>query len=114
MSDARRVGTAIEDAAANHLLSLGWTLIARRQKTAHGELDLVAFDAQTLVFVEVRYRQDGSAIQSISAGKRAKLLLAVEEFCAKFEPAEATPIRVDVLLYDGQNWELLRGAIEAD
>jgi len=114
MSDARRIGSAIEDAAANHLLALGWTLVARRQKTAHGELDLVAFDDQTLAFVEVRFRQDGNANHSITPAKRAKLVLAVAEFCAKFELADTTPIRMDVLLHDGKNWELLKGAIDAD
>jgi putative endonuclease len=40
--------------AAEHLRRLGFGLLARNHRTRHGEIDLIAFDGRTLVFVEVK------------------------------------------------------------
>lgn len=55
------VGSAGEDAAARRLISLGWKILARNWRpegAAHGlELDLIAKDNATLIFVEVKTRK---------------------------------------------------------
>jgi putative endonuclease len=47
-----------EDAAYFHLRSLGYTVVARRWRSPRlaGDLDLVAWDGDTLVFFEVKAR----------------------------------------------------------
>lgn len=49
-----------EEHAAAHLQRLGFAILARNARTAAGELDLVAFDACTLVFAEVKTTLAGS------------------------------------------------------
>jgi putative endonuclease len=56
--DARReLGRAGESLAAAHLRGLGFAIVARNQRTRHGEIDLIAFDGHTLVFAEVKTRR---------------------------------------------------------
>ena len=56
MRNLRAEGAAAEDRAAEFLLAKGYTLVTRRRKVAGGEIDLVALDGETLVFVEVKAR----------------------------------------------------------
>ena len=43
------------------LASAGWEIVERNARTRHGELDIVALDGRTLVFVEVKAGRAGSA-----------------------------------------------------
>ena len=58
--DRRRVGRLGEELAAAHFQRLGFRLLARNVRTRHGEIDLIAFDGQMLVFVEVKTRRAGT------------------------------------------------------
>ena len=46
-------GQAGEERAAQFLIAKGWQILARNFSVPAGELDLVACDGKTLVFVEV-------------------------------------------------------------
>jgi putative endonuclease len=66
MSDDPRhlVGLRGEQIAAARLRRRGWAILARNVRTRHGEIDLIARDRRTLVFVEVKTRRVSRA-QSI-------------------------------------------------
>jgi putative endonuclease len=51
------LGAQGEAHAATYLQRLGWTIVARNQAQRLGELDLIALDGETVVFVEVKTRQ---------------------------------------------------------
>jgi putative endonuclease len=51
------LGRAGERLAAEHLERLGYAIVARNHRTRYGEIDLVAADADALVFVEVKTRR---------------------------------------------------------
>ena len=51
------LGQAAEQLAADHLGRLGYDIVARNHRTRFGEIDLVALDGETLVFVEVKARR---------------------------------------------------------
>jgi putative endonuclease len=57
----QRIGRAAEDLVAARLASAGWELLERNVRTRYGELDIVALDGDTLVFVEVKAGRMGSA-----------------------------------------------------
>jgi len=77
----RAKGREAEDAAAEFLLSKGYTIITRRYTTKHGEIDLIALDGETLVFLEVKNRNaKGFAEQSIGPKKLSALNRAVSKY----------------------------------
>ncbi len=56
----QRLGKQAESLVAARLRAAGWQLIERNARTRYGELDLVALDGRTLVFVEVKAGRQGS------------------------------------------------------
>jgi putative endonuclease len=74
-TDARhRLGALGERLAAEHLVRRGFRILERNYRTSWGELDIVAFDGQTLAFCEVKTRRmekgDGTPFESIHERKR--------------------------------------------
>ena len=84
---SREVGQQMESAACTYLARRGCELIERNYRTKGGEIDLIMSDAETLVFVEVRYRANathGQPIDSITAGKRRRVLHAARSYLMRF------------------------------
>lgn len=98
---AKSKGTQAEDQAAQYLLNLGYTLITRRFKTRHGEIDLIALDGETLVFVEVKYRASKtvSPEESVTDLKSARFQSAVAEYFSKTDQPPM-PARYDLIAID--------------
>ncbi|MEO8487490.1 MAG: YraN family protein [Betaproteobacteria bacterium] len=118
-ADARHGdGRAAEDLAARHLRGQGLAIVARNVRSRHGEIDLVAPDGKTIVFVEVRLRRTGrygGAAASITASKRSRMVAAAHEYLATLP--RTPPCRFDVVLLDGLDGarvEWLRDAIETN
>lgn len=57
----QRIGRAAEDLVATRLTRSSWEIVERNARTRFGELDLVALDGDTLVFVEVKAGRQHSA-----------------------------------------------------
>ena len=94
-------GARAEDLAAGHLVRHGLAILERNFRTRQGEIDLVARDGDTLVFVEVRMRsrsEFGGAAGSVTAAKQARWVAAAQGYLARIgrEPA----CRFDVVLLD--------------
>jgi putative endonuclease len=61
MTDARHFrGRRGEELAADHFIRLGYEVLARNHRTRFGELDLVLYDGDAIVFCEVKTRRAGS------------------------------------------------------
>lgn len=76
MSATRALGRWGENMAARHLESLGWVVLDRNWRHRDGELDIVARDAETVVFVEVKTRRGtgaGHPLEAITYRKRVTL-----------------------------------------
>jgi len=101
-ADARAVaGRAAEDLAARYLDGQGLCVVARNFRTKRGEIDLVAQDGATLVFVEVRFRRSashGGAAESITAAKQARMVAAAQVYLLR--QRGDPPCRFDAILLD--------------
>ena len=88
--------------AAAFLERKGLRVIERNYRCRLGEIDLIARDGATTVFVEVRKRKSsafGGAAGSITAGKRLKLIRAAQHYISRLR---STPqCRFDALLIEG-------------
>jgi putative endonuclease len=56
----RRTGEIAEDLVARRLAAAGWEIVERNARTRYGELDIVARDGRTLVFIEVKGARQGT------------------------------------------------------
>jgi putative endonuclease len=111
MATAQARGAAAEYRAARHLEKQGLKIIERNFRVRGGEIDLVCRDGITVVFVEVRLRSRrdfGGAGASITAAKRARLLLAARHWLARHGEM---PCRFDCILMDGDGMQWLKNAI---
>lgn len=72
----QRVGQQGERRAERFLRSLGYAIVERNYRTSRGEIDLVAKDRDTLVFVEVRTRRRdgfGGPLASVGPQKQRQI-----------------------------------------
>src|SRR6478672_12905296 len=68
----RPLGRRGEDAAARYLQMLGYVIVARGHRDNIGEIDLIAVDGRTLVFIEVKTRTSHDAGHPADAVDDAK------------------------------------------
>lgn len=96
----KAAGLAAEDRAAAYLEKLGWQIVQRNWRCRSGEIDLVARDRDTLVFVEVRSRtapsRFGTAIEAVTPRKCRQVRETAGVYLRLNRLAE-TPVRFDVV-----------------
>lgn len=94
------LGQLGEKIAVQHLQHLGWQILAQNWRCPYGEIDIIAQDTDTIVFVEVRTRRGKNAhdfaLESISPKKQARLRQLVEFYQTEHLTPEAL-VRVDVI-----------------
>ena len=94
------VGAYGERRAAEYLVNeAGMRLLARNWRCAHGEIDIIALDADALVFVEVktrRHREFGPPAEAVVAAKRLRLRRLAVQWLAE-HPGHVEEIRFDVV-----------------
>jgi len=120
MKDMRRIRTGKqgEALAAAYLEKEGYQIIERNYRCLFGEMDLVARDGQTIVFVEVKSRKsDRFGVPQLSVGpqKQKKLSQIALHYLEqkRFYPCDA---RFDVIAIrmrpEGHQVELIRNAFD--
>lgn len=108
-------GEQAETLAADFLRGQGLRITARNYRSRYGEIDLIAGEGATVVFVEVRSRANdtyGGAAASITPAKREKLLKTARHYLSGITPLP--PCRFDAVLITGEppHIEWIRNAIE--
>ncbi|MEP6916841.1 MAG: YraN family protein [Acidobacteriota bacterium] len=96
-------GKAGEELAVRELERRGYALLARRYRTRHGEIDIVARDGETTVFVEVKARRTaefGGAASAVTAVKQRRLASMAVDYVARHR-LSGRPCRFDVVAIDG-------------
>jgi len=99
MSRAQEVGNWGETLAAKYLTERGYRVLARNARTPYGELDIVARQGETLVFVEVKTRTStrfGQPEDSVTPKKKAHLVAAAQAYLQQ-HPELAGDWRIDVI-----------------
>jgi putative endonuclease len=99
-----RLGRRAEDLVATRLEQAGWRIVDRNVRFPSGELDIVALDGSTLVFVEVKAgRTDatrGPELPAHAVGHRKQLKLrrlAREWIAERRGPSGVAGYRFDVV-----------------
>ena len=101
-----------EARAVAYLLRAGMRVVERNFRSKLGELDIIARDRGTLVFVEVRTRGDsqhGNAVETVNVHKQRKVTRVAWSYIAKRRPHFVTA-RFDVIGITGDELVHVRDA----
>ncbi|HEX4795378.1 MAG TPA: YraN family protein [Humisphaera sp.] len=92
------LGDRGENLAARHLRNLGYKIIVRNFRCPVGEIDIVARDGATLVFVEVKTRvqDEPTPEDQVNPEKRQQLTKAAKTYLSRYGIPQP-PARFDVV-----------------
>jgi putative endonuclease len=103
----QRLGRRAEQLVAARLGGQGWRIVDRNVRTASGEIDLIALDGSTLVFVEVKAGRAGTSLGperpalAVGPRKQLKIRRVAREWLADDErgpgPSGVSGYRFDVV-----------------
>lgn len=113
----QRIGRRGERIAERYLRRRGYRIVARNFRAAGAEIDLIAMDGDTLVFVEVKMRRSfgaGLPAEAVDSRKQARMHRAAEAFAARYRAGDRA-MRFDVVAISAaqgekRRVELLKGA----
>jgi putative endonuclease len=92
-------GKTGEDLACVELERRGYAIVARRYRLRSGELDIIARDGQTLVFVEVKARDNrafGDAAEAVTRFKQRRIAHLALDYVTR-QHLRDCPCRFDVV-----------------
>ncbi|MEW6079047.1 MAG: YraN family protein [Thermodesulfobacteriota bacterium] len=117
LNQFQRYGRKSEDRAVAFLKKQGYTIIQRNYRTRLGEIDIIARDKETIVFVEVKARMTdraGSGKSSITRNKQFRIT-RLAQYYLKQSGLRDVKARFDVVVIqgDGETVELIRNAFAA-
>lgn len=107
----KTLGFRGERAAEKFLSRRRYKVVARNYRCPLGELDLVALDGRTVVFVEVKTRAGhrcGTPLEAVGPRKRKQIVRVAEYFLAAHRLHDRC-VRFDVV---GVSWESGRAVCE--
>jgi putative endonuclease len=111
-------GRRSEIDGASYLRTLGWKVVASGYRTRDGEVDLIAWEDDRLVFVEVKARHSGIPQDAVGFTKRQRVRLAARAYRTRYRLHDV-PYRFDILAItvprgESPRYELLRDAFRDD
>jgi putative endonuclease len=120
MEDTRKaLGFKGEDLAVQYLKKKGFKVIERNYHCPWGEIDLIAREKETLVFVEIKARSSaeyGLPHDAVDRFKQKKIIQAARIYLAEHHLNEEIPARFDVvaihLTPSGPAIELIKDAFQ--
>ena len=107
-------GRHYESVAADYLTSLGYEILDRNWRFHRNEIDLIARDRETLVFIEVKARLNtahGYGMQAVDFKKQQRIRKVAAAYLLQHHYSYyQTPGRFDVISIDDNEIRLFRNA----
>jgi putative endonuclease len=100
----KTLGTRGEEIAVSFLKKKGFKIVARNYRTVFGEIDIIAIDRDSIVFIEVKTRSDktyGHPFEAVTRRKKEKIGKVALAYM-KSQKGEL-PSRFDVLSISVEN-----------
>jgi putative endonuclease len=108
-------GEKAEEQACRHLRKLGYKIVARNWHSFFGEIDIIARDDDTLVFIEVKSRHSlsyGSPEESLTPEKQKRIIATACIYLNQIE--DQVPVRFDFVSIHKGNVTLYQNAFQID
>ena len=84
--ESYNLGIKGEEDAERYLIKQGYEILERNYRSQQGEVDIIARDKESLVFVEVKnysYRSYGSPVGAVGKNKKQSIIHAAETYIYK-------------------------------
>jgi putative endonuclease len=96
---AFRTGLSAESRAAAYLMAKGYRILAKRFRTPHGEIDLVAKKRNLIAFVEVKARASlDEAAYAVTPRQQARIVNAAQAWLVTHPEHAEFELRFDAML----------------
>ena len=102
----RAIGKKYEEIATALLEEQGCLILEKNYNNPYGEIDIIAQEQDTLVFVEVKYRSSdsyGDALEAVDRRKQRRICRSALYYCSKKHGNLEIPCRFDVIAIYGGN-----------
>ena len=106
--NTKQTGEDGENRATQYLISKGFAIIERNWRTKGGEIDIIAYKNDTIVFVEVKTLPNGTTdmIQrELNYQKRQRIIKTSKRFLLNHRQYSNSYIRYDVIVIDMPGFE---------
>jgi len=106
---SKTIGDNAESMAEHFLIKQGITVIEKNYRDFPGEIDLIAEDQDTLVFIEVKFRKStnfGQPFEAVTRAKQKKIIRTAQSYLQKHPKLANKACRFDVISIHNQdvNW----------
>ena len=111
----RRVGEFYEKKAGAFLEERGLRIVCHNFRNRYGEIDIVAKDGETTVFLEVKYRRNtlmGMPQEAVDYRKQWRICRVADYYRMLHEMGDFSPVRFDVVAICGEKISWFRNAYE--
>ena len=109
----REKGAQKEEQVCAYLLSKGVKITERNFRCRQGEIDIIGYDGDYLVFFEVKYRSSrnmGSAAEAVGPAKQRKICRVADYYRMIHRYGDDMPVRFDVVAIDGETLQWIKNA----
>ena len=109
----RATGTRYEELACAYLKDHGLFVLQKNFRCRIGEIDIVAREGDTLVFVEVKYRSSsslGHPEEAVSYYKQQKIIRTAQFYLCRYGISDNVPCRFDILAIEGETIRHIKNA----
>ncbi len=109
------MGSIYEARAAAFLEEKGLKILEKNFRCKSGEIDLIAREMESIVFVEVKYRSDhaaGSASEAVDIRKQIQISRTAEFYLYSKIHSLEVPCRFDVIAFEGEKLIWLKNAFD--
>src|SRR5579864_7489413 len=97
--EAFRTGLSAESRAAALLIAKGYRILARRFRTPHGEIDIIARRRNLVAFVEVKARgRLDDAAYAVTPRQQGRIIAAAQAWLAAYPEHADFELRFDAML----------------
>ena len=114
MATAKLLGAWGEALAAEYLRKKHYKLLASGYRSRFGEIDLIVKNRKTLVFVEVKYRENdksGHPLEAVSVSKQRTISKCAFYYLQKHKVQEEA-VRFDVVGILGNKIQVIQNAFD--
>lgn len=109
----RATGSDREKQAAEYLEQQGMRIVERNFRCKLGEIDLIGWHQNYLVFVEVKYRSSsvkGSAVEAVDERKQRRICRVADYYRNSHRIGSQTGVRYDVVAIQEEKMEWITNA----